>query len=94
MDRDNNVDPDNMVKAKPRVSNIDDKELNAFRLWKEEKEQRVETRRKGSRKKSFSNSDMKYSNTCFSNKCKKFNSIFWNFLGTHKRKLHQLDRTK
>ena len=57
MDRDNNVDPDNMVKAKPRVSNIDDKELNAFRLWKEEKEQRVETRRKGSRKNSFSKSN-------------------------------------
>ena len=49
MDRDKYEDPDNIVKAEPRVSNMDDNELNAFKLWKEQKEKRVA----GSR--SFSN---------------------------------------
>ena len=52
MDRDNYVDPENTVKAKPKVSNIDDTELKAFKLWTEQKEQRV----KGSRFKSVSKS--------------------------------------
>ena len=59
MDRDNYVDPDNKVKAKPRVSNIDDTELQAFKLWteqKEQKERREKTRMKGIHRKSFSKS--------------------------------------
>ena len=52
MDRDNYVDPENTVKAKPKVSNIDDTELKAFKLWTEQKEQRV----KGSLFKSVSKS--------------------------------------
>ena len=52
MDRDKYEDPDNIVKAEPRVSNMDDNELNAFKLWKEQKERRV----KESRRKSISKS--------------------------------------
>ena len=60
MDRENHVDPDNTEKAKPKVSNIDDTELKAFKLWteqKEQKERREKARVKGIHRKSFSWSD-------------------------------------
>ena len=40
MDKDANVDPDNIVKTSSRVFNNDDSELKAFELWKKQKEHR------------------------------------------------------